>query len=240
MLNDSRLNQHPQLKELLQYVEEDLQLGRSGSAGTNLRKILEYILKEYYLAYGNIPGQASISDMLGELTRNKYFDPVQHADNHLTQRDKYFFYDIKNLGNSESHFDPTRPDQGRPSIAKATAINEDLQSFLPRFLDDIPVMLNAPRGKSAPAMSARHAPVVKKAESQLERQSEEKKTYKAARASKEKILGQLYKRYTKDIFEATNALGIEMESCAELDDMDPETLSRILKKVQENENISPR
>ena len=156
MLNDPRLNQHPMLRELMGNVEEDLHLGRSDSAGTDLRKILEYVLKEYYLAYGKSPGQASLNDMLGELTRNKLFDPARHSDNHLMWEDKTFFYSIKNLGNSETHLDPTRPDQGRPSVAKATAAYEDLEIFLPRFFADIPAALTAPRGKSAPAAPAAH------------------------------------------------------------------------------------
>jgi hypothetical protein len=222
----------------MQNVEEDLRLGRSDSAGTDLRKILEYILKEYYLACGNAPGQASISDMLGELKKNKFFDPVQHSDNHLTWKDKSFFYDIKNLGNGESHFDPTRPDQGRPSVAKATAAYEDLQLFLPRFLEDVPVMLTAPQGKRAPAAPVRPAPIVIKSKSPAAREWREQSSSAAAHGSREEILQHLYKHYTKDIFEATYALNIAMRSCAELDDMDRATLARILDKVQENESGS--
>jgi len=53
-------------------------------------------------------------------------------------------------------------------------------------------------------------------------------------AEREQILDQLYDNYTKDIFEAVEALGIKMKSCVELKNMDTETLARILKKTREN------
>ena len=145
MLNDARLGNHPVLKTFLQNAEEDIRLERSDSAGTDLRKILEYILKEYYLFYGQDPGDKRISDMLREMAQNEWFDGERQGRTHLTRRHKFLFYDIKNLGNKESHFDLADPHQGRPSVAKATAAYEDLCVFLPGFLTDIPAMLQQPR-----------------------------------------------------------------------------------------------